>query len=160
MIQIQGRTVFDSILCKGAWTAPEGVTFPAFTAGGAIDFNSQLLSNMKLGTDLDGNGKSLNSLLHVKIASGDLFIRNGGQIRGSASGANFPFIAVTAGGDEEVGRIYCTTTALTGRFKTGRLLLTPIAQHASPQEADVIYNSVTKKLNFWTGTAWEVVTSA
>ena len=40
------------------------------------------------------------------------------------------------------------------------LVLGVIAQPGTPVEGMLVYNSVTNKLNFWNGAAWEVVTSA
>ena len=40
------------------------------------------------------------------------------------------------------------------------IILSPVAQDATPKEGQLIYNSATNKLNVWTGAAWEVVTSA
>ena len=40
------------------------------------------------------------------------------------------------------------------------IILSPVGQDATPKEGELIYNSATNKLNFWNGSAWEVVTSA
>lgn len=42
---------------------------------------------------------------------------------------------------------------------TGAMILGLTTQSASPIEGMLIYNSATNKLNFYNGSAWEVVTS-
>jgi len=46
------------------------------------------------------------------------------------------------------------------RLHPGTTVLAVQTQPAAPKEGQLIYNSATNKLNFWTGAAWEVVTSS
>lgn len=49
----------------------------------------------------------------------------------------------------------------TGTGDNGAVIFTPVSQASIviPLEGGLIYNSATKKFNFWNGAAWEVITS-
>lgn len=61
-----------------------------------------------------------------------------------------------AGADGAAG-----ATGATGPASTGYPIVTAVERALlTPTEGDVVFNTTTNKINFYTGAAWEVVTSA
>ena len=89
----------------------------AITAQGAIDLNSQLVSNLKLGTALNCNNH------HLMLIDTAQF-RNNGQLGGFASAANVEIVVQTDGGQELLATLYCIATAGSGRFRIAKGQLT------------------------------------
>lgn len=151
-----------------------------YAQGADFNLNNNLLKNAKLGTTMDCDSKTLDNAGHIYMATGDLHMRHQGQIRGKTSGANVPIIAKTDGGDEEVARIYATTTAGSGRLRIAKGELTGSLdagdqsvekaafktckvtsdERGTPVEGDLKWDAASHKLQVYSGTAWETVTSS
>jgi hypothetical protein len=83
---------------------------------------------------------------------------------GSGAGENqehtiFPWLVVGVGGAAAASAIL-TATSTTQGFLPPRMTGTQRDAIASPAAGLMVYNSTTNKLNFYNGSAWEVVTSA
>ena len=105
----------DDLLVTGKLEV-NGLVYLDGGLGAALDFNNQLLSNMKLDTTLNANVFGITNMGTSSFASTAALVV-------ITSGGWYGFQALTDGGGEEVARVTGTATAASGRFqlKKGQL---------------------------------------
>lgn len=143
-----GLIDLGGVLSSGALVDGQG-SFP-------LTFNnlfSFLLSSESIQLTTISQGINLNSGNKiVAIAIGNIELASATGKVGLTSDVDDVILNAKAGDI----RLDCT-----GSGQNGSVVLIPVTQASvtTPGEGSIIYNSATKKLNFWNGASWEVVTS-